>query len=97
MQNSIIAGRQIRFNTGAYVRHMRTGRVYEIKHGPEIAKLENTSEPCYIFVRVKMFKEVVPETELRILRVLTASTMEKNYIKAPDVCYATIYGPEYPA
>jgi hypothetical protein len=50
MAQGIIAGRQIRFKTGAYVRHMRNGRVYEIKHGPEVAKLENKNEPCYIFV-----------------------------------------------
>jgi len=94
--SDVIAGRSIRFKPGVFVRHMRTGRIFEIKHGPESAKLENSNEACYIFVRVKLFKENVPDTELGILRVLTAATMEKNFIAAPDVCYATIYGPEYP-
>jgi len=75
---------------------MRTGRVYEIKHGPEIAKLENMNDPCYIFVRIKLFKENVPDSELGVLRVMSAAAMEKNFIVAPDVCYAAIYGSEYP-
>lgn len=93
----VIAGRSIRFKPGSYVRNMRTGRVYEIVHGPEIAKLENSNEACYIFRRVRLHKEVgVTNKELEILRVLTAAAMEKFYVTAQDINYASIYGSEYP-
>ena len=74
---------------------MVSGKIYEIKFGPEgklACRIEKDNTPAYAYQRVQRKGEVCTPTELTILWVRAAAIMEKNFVAAPEISYADLYG-----
>ena len=88
---------QLRFRKGSYVRHISKGHVYQIKYGPDVCRIEKNNQPAYAYQRVKLYMEKVTPEEEAIMWVRAAAVMEQQFVPAPEICYSSIYGPEYPS
>lgn len=87
----------IRFKPKTYVRHITSGKVYEIIYGPDgplACRIEKDNIPAYAYRRVRYKDEFVSATERAVLWVRAASIMEKNFVAAPEINYVDIYGKE---
>lgn len=73
----------IRFQPKSLVRHVASGKVYEIIYGPEgplACRIEKDNTPAYAYRRVKRKDEKVTTAELSVLWVRSAAIMEKNFV-----------------
>lgn len=64
------------FKEKSYVRKLRGGKIFEIVHSPEHARMDKDNSPVYVFRQIALKGEKVDG----VLRVLSANAMARARI-----------------